>query len=106
MNKPVNPAQLDLEGPRPTPAPADIPVKKASPPLVAEEDRSDAFNWDDPNEDAIVLREQRATAVYRNKSDEVVIRQKGPWPDEDVFIYLSPENEVAFMDGMAEKLRK
>jgi hypothetical protein len=36
----------------------------------------------------------------------VIIRQKGPWPDEDAFLYISPGNEVAFMEGMAEQLRK
>ena len=101
MNKLVNPAQLDLE--EPTKAPADI-KQKSSPPLAQE--GPDEFDWNDPNEDAIVLREQRATAVYRNRLGEAIIRQKGSWPDEDTILYISPENEVAFMEGMAEQLRK
>jgi hypothetical protein len=102
MTKTVRTEELPLA--TPTNAPTDIPVKNASPPLAQA--GPDEFNWDDPNEDAIVLREQRATAVYRNRAGEVVIRQRGPWPDEDSFLYLSSENEVAFMEGMAEQIKK
>ena len=102
MNKTVRADELPLAAP--AKAPANIPVKKASLPLVQED--SDAFDWDNPNEESIVLREQQATAVYRNRAGEVIIRQRGSWPDEDSFVYLSPENEAAFMAGMAGHLEK
>jgi hypothetical protein len=103
MNKTVCVDELPLAAP--TKAPSDIAAnRKPSPPPA--ENVPDTFDWNDPKEDSIVLREQRATAVYRNRAGEVIIRQKGPWPDEDIFLYISPENEVAFMEGMAEQLRK
>jgi hypothetical protein len=111
MNKPVHVDELPFpmltEAPKDLPkAPdkiADTPKKAASPPIA---DDPDKFDWDNPDEGSIVLREQRATAVYRNRAGEVIIRQKGPWPDEDSFLFISPENEVAFMERMAEQLRK
>lgn len=103
MNKTVHVDELPFT---PTEAPQDIKPKVSkptvSPPLA--EAGPDEFDWD--NDESVVLREQRGTAVYRNKAGEIVIRQKGPWPDDDSFLYISPENEVAFMEGMAEQLRK
>ena len=104
MNKTVRVDELPLAAP--TKAPEDLAVKQKPSPPLAQAAEPDEFDWNDPNEDSIVLREQRATAVYRNRAGEVIIRQKGPWPDEDIFLYISPENEVAFMEGMAEQLRK
>jgi hypothetical protein len=105
MNKTVHVDELPFT---PTEAPQDLKPRvskpKASPPLAQED--PDTFDWNDPNEDSIVLREQRATAVYRNRLGEVIIRQRGPWPDEDSILYISPENEIAFMEGMAEQLKK
>jgi hypothetical protein len=101
MNKTVHIDELPLA--IPTKAPQALPVKKPSPPPPQADD-PDVFDWE--TDDCVVLREQRATAVYRNKVGEVVIRQRGPWPEEDNFLYISPENEVAFMEGMAEQLKK
>jgi hypothetical protein len=102
MNKAVHEGELPLA--TPADAPADLSFRKPSPPPLVQAVDPDEFDWN--NVDSIVLREQRATAVYRNQVGEVVIRQKGPWPDEDSFLYISPENEVAFMEGVAEHLRK
>jgi hypothetical protein len=114
MNKAVRTEELPLAEPVKAPAKPDDHIdklyreqnaflaKQKSPPIA--EAGPDDFDWD--TEECVVLREQRATAVYRNRLGEVIIRQKSPWPDEDVFVYLSPENEVAFMEGMAEQLRK
>ncbi len=67
----------------------------------------DAFDWDNPEEDAIVMREQRATAVYRNRHGELIIRQRASWnDDEDTFVFISPENEVTFMEGLAKRARE
>jgi hypothetical protein len=105
MNKAVHVDKLPLASP--TTAPEGIPIRKSSPPLAqaAGDEPDDDFDWDNPEENSIVLREQRATAVYRNRAGEVIIRQRS-WPDDDAFIYIAPDNAVAFMEGMAEKLRK
>jgi hypothetical protein len=67
---------------------------------VAEED----FDWN--TDESIILREQRATAVYRNKLGELTICQKADWDEErDTFIYITPENSDAFLDRVAAFLR-
>jgi hypothetical protein len=68
---------------------------------IPEED----FDWN--TDDAIILREQRATAVYHNRLGELIIRQKAAWDDErDTFIYITPENCNALMDGIAKRVRE
>jgi hypothetical protein len=65
----------------------------------------DDFDWN--TDDAIILREQRATAVYHNRLGELIIRQKAAWDDErDTFIYVTPENCNALMDGIAKRVRE
>jgi len=65
----------------------------------------DDFDWD--TDDSVILREQRATAAYRNRHGELVIRQRASWCDDgDTFVYLSPENEVSFMEGLAKRARE
>lgn len=67
----------------------------------------DDFNWDSLEEDAVILREQRATAAYRNKAGELIIRQRASWDeDRDTFVFISPENEIAFMEGLAKRARE
>jgi hypothetical protein len=66
---------------------------------------ADDFDWAD--DDSIVLKEQRATAIYHNKAGDVVIRQKAAWDDDqDVFVMITPENANTFLDGLADRLRK
>jgi hypothetical protein len=65
------------------------------------------FDWNNPDEESIVLREQRATAIYRNKAQELIIRQRaGIYDDQDTFVYLTPENEVTFMEALAKRARE
>lgn len=65
------------------------------------------FDWDSPTEDSIILREQRATAAYRNRHGELIIRQRATWDAEtDTFVFISPENEVTFMEGLAKRARE
>jgi hypothetical protein len=67
----------------------------------------DDFNWDSAEEDSVILREQRATAAYRNKAGELIIRQRAAWDeDRDTFVFISPENEVAFLEGVAKRARE
>ena len=65
----------------------------------------DDFDWN--TDDAIILREQRATAVYHNRVGELIIRQKAAWEDErDTFVYVEPENVTAFLEATAKKARQ
>jgi hypothetical protein len=68
---------------------------------VAEED----FDWN--TDDSVILKEQRATAVYHNKLGELIIRQRAAWDDDrDTFVYVTPENVVAFLEGAAKRARE
>jgi hypothetical protein len=70
-----------------------------------EEIPEEEFNWN--TDDSIILKEQRATAAYRNKLGELIIRQRAGWNDDgDTFVYISPENEVTFMEGLAKRARE
>jgi len=77
----------------------DLFAKAKTAPLEEDE-----FDWN--TDDSIILKEQRAAAAYRNGLGELIIRQRGPWPDEDTFLYISPENEVAFLEGLAKRHRE
>jgi hypothetical protein len=108
VNTHVNSDQLALEPLQANEPALEARVKHAvthPSELLAQSADPEDFDWDDPEEDSIVLREQRATAVYRNMKGEVVIRQRC-WPDDDSFLFISPENEVGFMEAMAARLRK
>lgn len=50
---------------------------------------SDDFEWHGPEATAVVVRHQPAIAVYRNVDDDVVVRQRGDYPDEDQFVIVS-----------------
>ncbi|WP_375762902.1 hypothetical protein ACE10X_22740 [Bradyrhizobium sp. Pha-3] len=123
MNKPINPEQLELatglsreewlltQAPHIAPESpafkADIAkVDKIALTMAADPvDEEVEFNWND--DDSIILREQRATAAYRNKDGDLIIRQRARWnDDEDTFVFISPENEVAFMEGLAKRARE
>jgi hypothetical protein len=55
----------------------------------------------------VILKEQRATAVYHNKLGELIIRQRAAWDDDrDTFVYVMPENVVAFLEGAAKRARE
>ena len=65
----------------------------------------DDFDWN--ADDSIILKEQRETAAYRNKIGELIIRQRASWCDDgDTFVYIAPENEVTFMEGLAKRARE
>ena len=68
-------------------------------------DEVEDFDWN--TDDAVILKEQRATAVYHNKMGELIIRQRAAWDDEqDTFVYVAPENVTAFLEGAAKKARE
>jgi hypothetical protein len=79
-------------------------VAASKAPLQSIVDEDD-FDWN--TDDSIVLREQRATAVYHNRHGELIIRQKAAWDDErDTFVYVEPENITAFLEAAAKKARE
>jgi hypothetical protein len=102
VNKPVKPEQLELSS-------KDDPVTKEvmgrANTILAQAANPDEFDWE--TDDSVILREQRATAAYRNRHGELIIRQRAGWSDdEDTFVYISQENEVAFMEGLAKRARE
>jgi hypothetical protein len=59
----------------------------------------EGFDW--THDDAVVLREQPAVAVYTNPHNEVVIRQACAWDeDDDTVIFILPENARAVADAI------
>jgi hypothetical protein len=59
------------------------------------------FNWS--ADDSVILKEQRATAVYFNKSRELVIRQQAAWDqEEDSFVYIAEPFQQAFLDKLCD----
>src|SRR5262245_31897571 len=52
-------------------------------PVVSPQQDDDEWKWHD--NDAILIREQPAIAVYWNPHGEIVIRREC-WPDEDAFV--------------------
>ena len=65
----------------------------------------DDFDW--ANDDAVILHEQRATAVYHNKFGGLVIRQEKSWDEEsDPYVVIGAENAVTFMEALAKRARE
>lgn len=65
----------------------------------------DDFDW--ATDDAVILHEQRATAVYHNKYGGLVIRQEKTWDEEsDPYIVIGAENAVTFMEALAKRARE
>ena len=99
MNKAAKPNQLSMV--------PDAPIAEAvntqiNPAVIPDDDAE--FDWN--TDDAVILKEQRATAVYHNRSGELVVRQKADWDqDGDTLVYVTPENCNAFIDGIAARIR-
>lgn len=66
----------------------------------------DDFDWN--SDQSVVLRDQRATAIYRNPFEGIVIRQRKHWPDEesDPYMIITEENAVTFMEALAKVARE
>jgi hypothetical protein len=73
----------------------------SSPHIVRPNGDSDRFDW--VNDDSIVLAEQPATAIYRNRKNSIVIRQQASWDDEmDSFVIITNQNVMSFVDQLCE----
>ncbi len=50
-----------------------------------------------------MLKEQPATAIYRNRENSVIIRQQAAWDrDEDSFVFITEQNAMAFLDQLCD----
>jgi hypothetical protein len=57
--------------------------------------RSDGAHFDWNNDEAIVVREQSALAVYTNMHGAAVLREQRGWDEEaDTYIVIAPENAI------------
>ena len=63
-------------------------------------DPANDFDWYKDN--SIVLEEQPATAVYTNNRNAIVIRQRAPYPDEDMFVFIGPHNLMTLIDRLCD----
>jgi hypothetical protein len=83
-----------------------VAASRASVSSIVEADIIDEDDFDWNKDDAVILQEQRATAVYHNRLGELIIRQKAAWDDErDTFVYITSDNVMAFLEGAAKKAR-
>lgn len=100
MNKTVTPKQLELTTEKSL---ANAPHIDPDSPVLAAAGRPkeiDYENFDWANDPAVILHEQRATAVYHNKFGGMVIQQERTWDEEtDPYVVIGAENAVTFMEG-------
>jgi hypothetical protein len=62
----------------------------------------DDFDWSINNED-VVLREQRASAIYWNTRGDLVLRQERYWDEQDdPFLVIGRNNVHDFIDRLCE----
>ena len=81
-----------------------IALSEAATAVLAEPDFDD-FDW--AKDPSVVLHEQRATAIYRNRWNGIVIRQERTWDeDSDPFMIISEDNAVTFMEALANVARE
>jgi hypothetical protein len=86
--------------PNVSPPVANVSVNVSSAGAQSQKD-DDEFNWG--SDSSVALRGQRATAVYFNRFDELVIRQEaGPNDCEDSFVYISSVNIQEFLDRLTD----
>ena len=109
MNKQIKPEQLALEPDQENKSALEAEVRYAvahASALLAQAANADDFDWDDPDNESVVLQEQRATAAYHNKAGELIIRQRAAFNDDsDAFVFVSPENTTAFLEAVASVAR-
>jgi hypothetical protein len=64
------------------------------------------FDWNG-DDDAVVLREQPAVAVYQNPRGQIVIRQERAWDeDSDTVVLILPENVSAIVRALQSVARE
>jgi hypothetical protein len=70
------------------------PVASGVSPQIASQPKSASYTFDWRSDDSIVLGYQPATAIYRNASDAIVIRQEGVGYEDDQFVILRDAEAV------------
>ena len=82
-------------------SPADNSIRAlvVVPPEQKAEPEAKDFDWSSDN--SIILREQPETAVYFNKENSLVIRQRR-WPDENAFIVIAEPTIDQFLDKLTD----
>jgi hypothetical protein len=68
---------------------------------MSESFESRDFDWLEADEH-VAVPEQQALAVYTNPRGDVVVRQRGDYPDEDVWIIVNPANAAALAAAILE----
>ncbi len=82
-----------------------IELAEAAKAKLNQECSFEDFDW--ATDPSVILQEQRATAVYRNPVNALVIRQKQSWDeDSDPFVVVTEENLVTFMEALAARARE
>ncbi len=64
------------------------------------------WEWwrDSANEDAIITHQQLATAMYVANRGDICIRQEGVGGEDDVCIFIRPENLLALYNALGRFL--
>jgi hypothetical protein len=123
--KPVKPSQLELDQvdspktreelllqtmPHIDPNASAFKAALAKVDQIAMEERAreklDEPDFDWAKDDAVVFKEQLATAVYFNRFDDLVIRQQSPWSDDgsDVYVCIAKPFQQVFLDKLCDAL--
>ena len=70
--------------------------------ILESRSRREDFDWF--TDESIVLEEQLPVAIYFNKRNHLVIRQRaGGWDqDEDTVIFIAPQNIAEFIDKLCD----
>jgi hypothetical protein len=78
----------------------DRVLGKAAPAVETKAD-DEGFDW--LNDDSIIIQSRRATAVYFNRDDNIVIRQQQEWDEEsDPFMVITAKNRSALIRALDE----
>jgi hypothetical protein len=83
----------------------DEPESKGAKPRLTPTPEPD-FDWSPENPD-IMMPEQRSTAVYLNRWQQVCIRQERAWDeDEDPYLCISVEHVPSLIDRLQALMRE
>jgi hypothetical protein len=70
-----------------------------------DDQSANVFNWNDTK--SVVVRQQDAVAVYANPEDDLVIRRRQAWDEEDdVFIIISRQHVRTVIAAMERVLKE
>ncbi|WP_442582511.1 hypothetical protein ACSBOB_11440 [Mesorhizobium sp. ASY16-5R] len=77
----------------PVERPGDISLQNTAPVTADETEDAAKFDWN--SDDSVIIAEQLAVAVYRNRAGGIVIRQEARnFDDDDAFVVLRDTEAV------------